>query len=117
MSSMFNRHFFTASSDSLGCFSSLDTINNTVGRGLNISLVAVKLLSISITSFAYFKVFRIICHHQQQVQTNVPPQNFGQLAINLAKYKKSVVTILYISSLCLNPVSCLSLYLFRLPFM
>ena len=49
-----------------------------------------------VTSFAYFKVFRIIRHHQQQVHSNESSQNFGQPAIDLAKYKKSVFTILYI---------------------
>ena len=49
-----------------------------------------------VTSFAYFKVFRIIRHHQQQVHSNESSQNFGQPAIDLAKYKKSVFTILFI---------------------
>ena len=49
-----------------------------------------------VTSFAYFKVFRIIRHHQQQVHSNESSQNFGQPAIDLAKYKKSVFSILYI---------------------
>ncbi len=40
-------------------------------------------------TFSYFKVFRIIRHHQCQVQTN------GN-AINMEKYKKSIFTILYI---------------------
>ena len=51
------------------------------------------------TSVTYFKVFRIIRQHQQQVQGNQSAQNFGQPAINLAKYKKTVVTILYILAL------------------
>ena len=49
-----------------------------------------------ITSLAYFKVYRKILHHQHQVHANVPIQNFGQPAIDLAKYKRSVCTILYI---------------------
>ncbi len=40
-------------------------------------------------AFSYFKVFRIIRHHQCQVLTN------GN-AINMEKYKKSIFTILYI---------------------
>ncbi|KAL9958797.1 hypothetical protein ACROYT_G035859 [Oculina patagonica] len=48
------------------------------------------------TSFAYFKVYRIIRRHQQQVQAGEPSQNFGQPAIDLAKYKKSVTSMLYI---------------------
>ena len=48
------------------------------------------------TSVAYFKVYRIIRQHQQQLQEHQPHQNFGQPAINFAKYKKSVATISYI---------------------
>ena len=51
------------------------------------------------TSVVYFKVYRIIRQHQQQVQGHQPHQNFGQPAIDFAKYKKSVVTILYILAL------------------
>lgn len=51
------------------------------------------------TSIAYFKVFKIIRRHQLQVTANESSQNFGQPAINLAKYKKSVFTILYILAL------------------
>ena len=51
------------------------------------------------TSIAYFKVFKIIRCHQLQVTVNESSQNFGQPAINLAKYKKSVFTILYILAL------------------
>ena len=48
------------------------------------------------TSVAYFKVFQIIRHHQQQVHVCQFSQNNGQPAINFAKYRKSVFTILYI---------------------
>ena len=41
-----------------------------------------------ITGFSYFKVFRIIRHHQSQIQTN-------RNAIDIDKYKKSVFTICY----------------------
>ena len=58
--------------------------------------LAILVLSLTTTSISYFKVFRIVRHHQQQVEANESPQNFGQPAIDLAKYKKSVVTILYI---------------------
>ncbi len=60
------------------------------------------------TPIAYFKVFKIIRRHQQQV--NDSSQNFGQLAINLAKYNKSVLTILYILALLF--LSVLPLLLF-----
>ena len=58
------------------------------------------------TSFAYFKVFRIIRQHQQQIHGCQSRQNFGQQAIDLAKYKKSIFSILYILalfSLCVLP--------------
>ena len=58
------------------------------------------------TSVAYFKVFRIIRQHQQQIHTNQCRQNFGQPAIDLAKYKKSIFSVLYIValfSLCILP--------------
>ena len=48
------------------------------------------------TSLAYFKVYQIIRHHQKRVQEHESSQNFGPPAIDLAKYKKSVVSILYI---------------------
>ena len=53
-------------------------------------------VSVTCTSISYFKVFRIIRLHQQQVQANESSQNFAQPAIDLAKYKKSVFSILFI---------------------
>ena len=66
---------------------------------LTISNVVVIVLCYLITSFAYYKVYRIIRQHQQQVQGNQSSQNFGQPAINLAKYKRSVKSMLYIFAL------------------
>lgn len=80
------------------------------GRGedsINTALAACMLFCFLITSLAYFNVFRIIRQHQQQVQGNQSPQNFGQPAINLAKCKRSVVSILYILavfSFCFLPM-------------
>ena len=45
------------------------------------------------TTVSYFKVFRIIRCHQQQVQAN---KNSGQPTIDIMKYKKSMFSILYI---------------------
>ena len=45
------------------------------------------------TTVSYFKVFRIIRRHQQQVQAN---KNSGQPKIDIMKYKKSMFSILYI---------------------
>ena len=58
--------------------------------------ISVILFCLSVTSVAYFKVFRIIHRHQQQIHANESSQNFAQPAINLEKYKKSVFSILYI---------------------
>ena len=59
-----------------------------------------------IMSYAYFKVYQIIRRHQLQTQANRKSQNFGQPAIDLAKYKKSVASMLYIFllfSMCFLP--------------
>ena len=57
---------------------------------------ALLLLCLMVISTSYFKVFRVIRCHQQQVQARETPQISGQPVINLAKYKKSVFSILYI---------------------
>ena len=46
------------------------------------------------TSIAYFKIFRIIRRHQQQIRVIEIPENFAQPAINFTKYKISVSSIL-----------------------
>ena len=59
-----------------------------------------------IMSYAYFEVYQIIRRHQLQTQANRKSQNFGQPAIDLAKYKKSVASMLYIFllfSMCFLP--------------
>ena len=50
------------------------------------------------TSVAYFKVYQIIRQHQLQIQASESSDNnyCSQPAINVAKYKKSVFTVLYI---------------------
>ena len=55
---------------------------------------------------ANFKVHRSICRHQRQIQDNTTIHNFGRSAINVAKYKKSVTTLVYVVlafSLCFFP--------------
>ena len=84
-------------------------INGTGDHGswVNIIIAAGILFCYLTTLVTYCKVFRIIRQHQQQVQGNQSSQNFGQPAINLAKYNKSVTTILYILALfscCFLPV-------------
>ena len=59
-------------------------------------LFIIFLFCIIATSFAYFKVFHVIRHQQQQVNAHESAQNFGRPAIDLTKYKKTVLTILYI---------------------
>ena len=87
-------------------FRSLDTIDETSRSELNITVMCGTLMCFLTSSFAYFKVFQIIRRHQQQIQGSTPSQNFVQSVINIAKYKKSVITILYILalfSLCFLP--------------
>ncbi len=77
-------------------FRLLYDINDTYGRESSIMTSAMLLVCFCAITTAYLRVFRIIRRHQLQVQTNEPSQNFGQPIINLAKYKKSVVSIFYI---------------------
>ena len=86
--------------------------NECVPNVAEIVMECISLLCCVAISVAYFKVFKIIRSHQNQVQANHSSQNFGQPAIDVLKYKKSVFTILYILALyycCFLPVT--SLYL------
>ena len=71
------------------------------------ALVLAEMLSCYLlTFFAHFKVYKIIRRHQHQIQASNLSQNFGQPAIDLAKYKKSVSSMLYILllfSICYIP--------------
>lgn len=88
---------------------SMETINpGTAKQQLEITIMAGILFCLLATFFAYFKIFRIIRNHQLQISDSQSSQNFGQLAINLAKYRKSVNTILYILGLyclCFLPIT------------
>ena len=53
------------------------------------------------TFFSYYKVFKLIRQHERQIQAHQAGQDFAQPTINLAKYKKSVYTILYILAIFL----------------
>ncbi len=75
------------------------SVYETYTRNIYIMAMSLMLSCYLTTSFAYFKVYRIIRHHQQQVQFNETSHNFGRQAIDLAKYKKSVDSILYIVAL------------------
>ena len=61
-----------------------------------IASISLLVVCLALTSVAYYKVFRTIRRHQQQIHANELQQNFGQPAINFEKYRKSVFTILYI---------------------
>ena len=69
-----------------------DSFKLEVGTAMGIYLLSCYLA----TTVAYFKVFRIIRRHQQRIRGNQSCQSVGQPAIDLAKYKKSVISILYI---------------------
>ena len=55
-------------------------------------LLLFPIVCLCVIVFSYFKVFRIIRHHQIAVQAN-------QTAIDILKYRKSIFTILYVLSL------------------
>ena len=79
-------------------------IKRTYESEVYITIMTLMLLCFITTAFAYFNVYRIILHHQQLA--NQSSQNFGQPAINLTKYKISVILILYILllfSVCFLP--------------
>ena len=83
-----------------------DVKPETYRREVYITIMTLMLFCFVTTTFAYFKVYQIIRHHQLQVHENETAQNFGQPAIDIAKYKKSVVSILYILllfSVCFLP--------------
>ena len=91
----------------LAVFNTLNVIKGTFVQEVNTAIAVCMLCCYLTTSVAYFKVYRIIRQHQQQVQGNQPHQNFGQPAIDFAKYRKSVVSIAYILALfsfCFLPI-------------
>ena len=88
----------------------------TNGLTANMFAVSILLFCFFVTSVSYIKVFRIIRRHQHQIETNDSAHNFGQPAINFAKYKKSVFSILYILAvfyLSYLPI-CISLVLHKI---
>ena len=77
----------------------LQVLHRTHEFALNTLTFSVLLLCLLSNIVAYFKVFRIINRHQRQIQASATSQNYVQQAINSAKYKKSVLTILLIVAL------------------
>ena len=63
---------------------------------LEMYFVSLLLVCLLIISVAYFKVFRIVRRHQQQIQANELSHSTGQPSIDFAKYRKSVLSILCI---------------------
>ena len=63
---------------------------------VNTAAMLLLLFCLTVTSVAYFKVFRIIREHQQQIHASEMSRGAAQPIINIAKYKTSVKTILYI---------------------
>ena len=89
----------------------LESIHQNYADAINIILVTLFLSCYLTTSYAYFKVYRIISNHQQQVEANKASQNFARQAIDLAKYKKSVASMVYIVllfSFCFIPYIVIS---------
>ena len=75
----------------------LSTFNHTIYLPeIDTACMSFLLFCLLVTSVAYFKVFRKIQSHQQQIQATNFSQTSAQTAINFAKYKKYVFTILYI---------------------
>ena len=72
----------------------LSVFNNEPGT--EIASMSFLLACVIVTSTAYVKVFRIIRNHQQQIQLNCLSRPSAQPTINVAKYRKSVHTVLYI---------------------
>ena len=79
----------------ISVFRALNILTGSYEHVLTVTF-ALLLLCVIAISTSSFKVFQIIRSHQQQVQARETPQISGQPAINLAKYKKSVFSILYI---------------------
>ena len=78
-------------------FRSLETVKpGSIGSMFYITIMALMSSCFLTTLVAYFNVLRIIRIHQLQVLANQLSRHFFQPAINLAKFKKSVVTILFI---------------------
>ena len=84
----------------------LENVDIGYGRSLRFMLIANMLSSYLVITMANFKVYRSICRHQRQIQDNTTIHNFGRSAINVAKYMKSITTLVYVVlafSLCFFP--------------
>ena len=64
-------------------------------------LIALMLLSLLVSLVSYAKIYRRLRHQQQQVQIHVPqprpqPQNGEAILLNIAQYKNTVSSIVYV---------------------
>ena len=83
-------------------------LNNPFNIAVNVASSTLLIFCLVITPVAYFKVFQIIRAHQQQIHSSELFQNAAQPAMHMAKYKKSVFTILYILAIfliCYLPIA------------
>lgn len=81
-------------------------LENNHGRTTRLLFIAQILFCYLITIYAHFKVYQIIRLHKHQVRASTTCHSFGQPAIDLAKYKKSIATMIYILllfSICFVP--------------
>ena len=84
----------------------LENVKIGYGRSLRFIFIANILTCYLVMTMANFNVYRSICRHQRQIQDNTTMHNFGRSAITVAKYKKSVTTLVYVVlafSLCFFP--------------
>ncbi|XP_078344546.1 adenosine receptor A1-like isoform X2 [Oculina patagonica] len=96
----------------------VNIIQGTFSLTYAVISLSVLVFCLTTTSVAYFKVFRIIRRHQQQIQVSEFSQSMARPTINFAKYKKSVFTILYIVALfCISylPIVISFVLLLNLP--
>ena len=64
-------------------------------KASNIIVIVALLFFLITTSIAYFEVFRNICRQQKKIQAS-KGRPHSRCVMNLSRYKKSVITILYI---------------------
>ena len=67
-------------------------LSKDIDNLLNGAFLTAAAICILVMAVSYYKVFRIIRHHQKGVQAN-------QNSINIAKYRKFIFTVLYILAL------------------
>ena len=60
-------------------------------------LIALMLLSLLVSLASYAKIYRRLRHQQQRVQIHMPqPRNGEAISLNIARYKKTVSSIVYV---------------------